>query len=75
MNHPITGRAAFIQDGILIEIGFSKTFQINQIINYLCQQYQIKPNQIVSITMRNRKAIKAQKEEALRNYNLSRGNR
>lgn len=72
MNHPITGRVAFIQDGILIEISFSKAFPINQIINCLCQEYSLKPNQIVSITMRNRKAIKAQKDEALRNYKLSR---
>lgn len=74
MNHPITGRVAFIQEGILIEISFSKSCSVNQMINYLCNQYSIKPEQIVSITMRNRKAIKAQKEEALRNYNLSRGN-
>ncbi len=73
MNHPITGRVTFIQDGISIEIGFSKTYPISQIITYLCNTYSIKPQQIVSITMRNRKAIKAQKEEALRNYNLTRG--
>lgn len=73
MNHPITGRVIFIQDGISIEISFSKSCSVNQIINYLCNSYSIKPEQIVSITMRNRKAIKAQKEEALRNYNLSRG--
>lgn len=75
MNHPITGRVTFIQDGISIETSFSKSCPINQIINYLCNFYSIKPEQIVSITMRNRKAIKAQKEEALRNYNFSRGNR
>lgn len=73
MKYPITGRATFIQDGIAIEIGFSKECSINQIINYLCESYSITSSQIVSITMRNRKAIKAQKEEALRNYNLSKG--
>lgn len=73
MNHPITGRVTFIQDGISIEIGFSKACSINQIIHYLCELYSITPSQIVSITMRNRKAIKAQKDDALRNYNLSKG--
>ncbi|TGL06461.1 hypothetical protein EHQ43_08590 [Leptospira bouyouniensis] len=74
-NYRFSGRLSFLHDGILWDVGFYESGSLNQILSKLKEFYKISDAQIVSITMRDRKAIKAQKEEALRNYNLSRGNR
>ena len=72
-NYRFTGRMSFLSDGILWDVGFYESGSLHQILTNLKEFYKISDEQIVSITMRDRKAIKAQKEEALRNYNLSRG--